>query len=81
MAYIHFVGVHPGSRGLGIARRLYELFFDLVRQERRTTGKAISAPVNAGSIAIHRRMGFAVSEPVEDYDRPGVAHVVVRREL
>jgi GNAT superfamily N-acetyltransferase len=26
-AYIHFVGVHPGERGHGLGRRLYEAFF------------------------------------------------------
>jgi len=29
-AYIHFVGVEPGERGLGLGRRLYEAFFDTV---------------------------------------------------
>jgi GNAT superfamily N-acetyltransferase len=31
-AYIHFVGVHTGMRGQGIGRRLYEHFFEVVRQ-------------------------------------------------
>lgn len=80
-AYIHFVGVHPDFRGRGIARQLYELFFELARRERRTRVKAITAPINTASIAFHRRMGFSVSEPVADYDRPGVDHVVFGKAL
>ena len=30
-AYIHFVGIHPGERGHGLGRRLYERFFAEVR--------------------------------------------------
>lgn len=81
LAYIHFVGVRPSSRGMGVARHLYRLFFDLARQDGRSHVKAITAVSNAGSIAFHQRMGFEVSEPIEGYDRPGTSHVVFRKML
>jgi ribosomal protein S18 acetylase RimI-like enzyme len=59
-AYIHFVGVHPGARGSGLGRRLYQEFFGVVRAHGRTVVRAVTAPVNTGSIAFHRRMGFEV---------------------
>jgi len=68
-------------RSLGIGRRLYEMFFEQAKREGRTTVKAITAPINTGSIAFHRRLGFSVSEPIENYDRPGTAHVVFARPL
>jgi len=67
-AYVHFVGVHPGGRGLG--RRLYEAFFDAVSARGRTVVRAVTAPVNTGSIAFHRRMGFEVEPGAGDGDVP-----------
>ena len=66
-AYIHFVGVHPGERGHGLGRRLYGTFFDAVRARRCTRVRAVTSPVNTGSVAFHRRMGFRLE--------PGDAHV------
>ncbi|MER5751510.1 GNAT family N-acetyltransferase [Streptomyces sp. NPDC002088] len=79
-AYIHFVGVDPRLRGQGMARRLYAEFFRRAAMAGRTEIRAITSPRNAGSIAFHRAMGFAVEEgdrevggvPVRsDYDGPG----------
>jgi ribosomal protein S18 acetylase RimI-like enzyme len=79
-AYIHFVGVHPGARGSGLGRRLYQEFFGVVRAHGRTVVRAVTAPVNTGSVAFHRRMGFEVEPgpagrgdaPVAaGYDGPG----------
>ena len=79
-AYIHFVGVHPGERGTGLGRRLYEMFFDVVSARGRTVVHAVTARVNTGSVAFHRRMGFEVEPgsagpgdaPVAaGYDGPG----------
>lgn len=78
-AYIHFVGVHPGQRGQGLGRRLCGTFFDAVWVRGCTVVRAVTAPVNTGSIEFHRRMGFEV-EPGEvrdgipiavGYDGPG----------
>jgi ribosomal protein S18 acetylase RimI-like enzyme len=79
-AYIHFVGVHPGARGSGLGRRLYQESFGVVRAHARTVVRAVTAPVYTGSIAFHRRMGFEVEPgtagrsdaPVAaGYDGPG----------
>jgi predicted GNAT superfamily acetyltransferase len=57
-AYIHFVGVSPARRGSGLGRELYERFFAAVAP--RTIVRAVTSPVNEGSIAFHRAMGFDV---------------------
>jgi ribosomal protein S18 acetylase RimI-like enzyme len=79
-AYIHFVGVQPGERGRGLGRRLYEAFFAAAGRRGCTVVRAVTAPVNTGSIAFHRRMGFQI-EPgragpggiqiTAGYDGPG----------
>ena len=63
-AYIHFVGVHPGERGHGLGRQLYERFFEAVRAGGCDRVRAVTSPVNRGSVAFHRRMGFDI-EPGE----------------
>jgi len=80
-AYIHFVGVAPAARGHGLGRRLYEEFFALARAAGSSGVGAITAPVNAGSIAFHRSMGFAVRGPVVGYDGPGKDMMVFDRAL
>jgi GNAT superfamily N-acetyltransferase len=80
-AYIHFVGVAPTARGTGLGRVLYERFFELARADGRTRVGAITAPVNAGSVAFHQRMGFAVRGPVAGYDGPGKDMMVFSRTL
>lgn len=79
-AYIHFAGVHPASRGHGLARKLYETFFEMVRKRGCDTVRCISSPANEGSIAFHRTMGFEV-EVRSDYDDEGEAKVVFAIEL
>lgn len=80
-AYIHFVGVAPQARGLGLGRRLYEEFLALARADGRSVAKAITAPVNTASIAFHRAMGFTVTGPVPDYEGPGRDYMVFERRL
>jgi len=70
-AYIHFVGVHPGLRGHGLARTLYQRFFALAAADGRSVITAITAARNARSIAFHTAMGFTVSPPIPNYDGPG----------
>jgi ribosomal protein S18 acetylase RimI-like enzyme len=80
-AYIHFVGVSPAARQLGLARRLYEEFMAMARRDSRRLVKAVTAPVNSPSIAFHRAMGFTVTGPVTGYDGPGRDYVVFERAL
>ncbi|WP_225726124.1 MULTISPECIES: GNAT family N-acetyltransferase [unclassified Nocardia] len=69
-AYIQFIGIHPDHRGGGLARELYERFFDMARADGRTIVRAITSPVNTGSINFHRKMGFTVAGPIQDYNGP-----------
>jgi ribosomal protein S18 acetylase RimI-like enzyme len=80
-AYIHFAGVAPAWRGAGLARSLYEQFFDRARQDGRTVVKAITSPQNGPSIAFHRAMGFTTSDPIKDYDGPSLDRVVFVRSV
>jgi predicted GNAT superfamily acetyltransferase len=80
-AYIHFAGVAPAWRGAGLARSLYEQFFDRARQDGRTVVKAITSPQNGPSIAFHRAMGFTASDPIKDYDGPSLDRVVFVRSV
>jgi predicted GNAT superfamily acetyltransferase len=81
VAYIHFVGVAPRARGHGLARLLYQTFFELAEADGRRIVRAITAPVNTGSIAFHTAMGFAVDGPVPDYDGSSAAKMVFERRL
>jgi ribosomal protein S18 acetylase RimI-like enzyme len=80
-AYIHFVGVAPAARGSGLGRHLYERFFTIAREAGCTGVGAITAPVNTGSIAFHRTMGFTVTGPVEGYHGHGRDLMVFDRAL
>ena len=81
VAYIHFTGVDPALRGRGVARDLYERFFAMAAADGRSVVRAITSPVNSGSIAFHAAMGFTVTGPVPDYDGPGDAKMVFERGL
>jgi ribosomal protein S18 acetylase RimI-like enzyme len=80
-AYIHFAGVAPHARQAGLGRRLYEEFFARARADGRRVVSAVTAPANAGSIAFHRSMGFAVTGPVPDYNGPSRDFVTFERPL
>jgi GNAT superfamily N-acetyltransferase len=84
------VGVHPGYRGRGLARDLYQRFFDVCREQGRSVVRSCTSPVNRGSIAFHQRMGFRIEPgdrvdggvPVTlDYNRPGDPKVLFTIEL
>lgn len=88
VGYIHFVGVHPDHRGAGLGGHLYERAFDDFRSRGCTTVKAVTSPVNTGSLAFHDAMGFArVPDPASgeltwpDYDGPGGDRLVLSRSL
>jgi GNAT superfamily N-acetyltransferase len=89
-AYVHFVGIHPDYRRLGLGRRLYERFFVAAQMHGRRWVRSITAPSNELSIAFHRGMGF---EPLHgdvlvsglpvwlDYAGAGGHRVVFRRVI
>src|SRR3989339_306196 len=59
--YIHFAGVHPDFRGIGIGAYLYERFFRICKENGRNTIKACTSPVNKESIEFHKKIGFNIS--------------------
>jgi ribosomal protein S18 acetylase RimI-like enzyme len=61
-AYVHFLGVHPDYRHLGLGRELYERFAALVRRRGRTVIAAETGAFNAPSIAFHCRLGFTFED-------------------
>ena len=80
-AYIHFAGVHPHFRGNGLARVLYQRFFELAAADGRHVVRAVTAPSNTGSVAFHTAMGFTVTEPIPGYDGPSSGKVLFERCL
>ncbi len=64
--YIHFVGVDPGVRKIGLARTLYKRFYEVCLCDSRTIIKSCTSPVNKLSIAFHKRMGFSI-EPGDSF--------------
>lgn len=84
--YIHFVGVAPDRRGQGIARQLYERFFESCSRAGRRRVRCVTSPTNTVSIGFHQAMGFelertgdAVAKP--DYDGPGVPRIAFVRSV
>jgi predicted GNAT superfamily acetyltransferase len=80
-AYIQFAGVAPEERRSGLARLLYQVFFELAANDGRHVIRAVTAPVNSASIAFHAAMGFTVTGPVGGYDGPSSAKVLFERRL
>ncbi|MGZ4440690.1 MAG: GNAT family N-acetyltransferase, partial [Gaiellaceae bacterium] len=66
-------------RGAGIARSLYERFFDAIAP--RTIVRAVTSPVNERSVAFHRALCFEVERVDEDYDGLGEARVLLVKHL
>jgi len=89
-AYIHFVGVDSAERGGGLGRLLYEAFFRAAEARGCILARAVTSPVNRGSVAFHQRMGFQLEPgdaevdgiPVSSgYDGPGSDRVRFLRIL
>jgi ribosomal protein S18 acetylase RimI-like enzyme len=80
-AYIHFVGVAPARRRAGLGAALYARFCDLCRQHPCTAVHCITSVGNDRSIAFHQRQGFAVSDPIPDYDGPTLDRVAFVKYL
>ena len=89
-ANVHFVGVHPGFRQLGLGRRLYETFFATAALSGCGWARSVTSPSNLQSIAFHKALGFRLQHgdvmsdgvPVTvDYAGSGAHRVVFLREL
>ncbi|MBE3569830.1 MAG: GNAT family N-acetyltransferase [Bacillales bacterium] len=89
-SYIHFIGVHPEYRKNGLAKYLYQMFLDKVREKGCETVRCVTSPVNKTSIAFHIHMGFRIVKgtsevdgvPVTvDYDGIGQDRVLFVKEL
>jgi len=76
-AYIHAVAVAPGWRGQDLGRLLYQRFVDVARRQGRRRVRAITSPVNIGSLAFHRRLGFEIAMPPADSGEDGRAELVL----
>jgi GNAT superfamily N-acetyltransferase len=62
VAYCHMVAANPNLRRSGVARRLYEHFFDDARRAGATSVHAVTWPGNRRSVAFHRSLGFAIRD-------------------
>ena len=78
-AYVHFLGVHPDYRRLGLGRELYERFFAAVAP--RTIVRAVTSTINERSVAFHRSLGFDVDRIDENYDGRGEPRVLLVKHL
>jgi predicted GNAT superfamily acetyltransferase len=80
-AYIQFVGVAKDQRRTGLARALYQAFFEWAAQDGRHLIRAVTAPVNSGSIAFHTALGFTVTGPIVGYDGPATSMTLFELRL
>jgi GNAT superfamily N-acetyltransferase len=89
-AYIHFAGVHPDYRKMGLGRALYERFFEVARNLGHTVVRCVTSPVNKDSIAFHLRMGFSIERSktiiegicvAKNYDGQGGDRVLFSKTL
>ncbi|HEX4792052.1 MAG TPA: GNAT family N-acetyltransferase [Actinospica sp.] len=80
LGYVHLIATRDDTRGTGLGRRLYAAFTDAARAQGAQRLKAITSLDNAGSVAFHRSLGFAVRE-VADYNGAGQPRIVFTREL
>ncbi|MFD6555832.1 GNAT family N-acetyltransferase [Streptomyces sp. NPDC058398] len=78
--YAHLIATRDDTRGSGLGRRLYAAFAEAAERQGARRLKAITSVGNTGSIAFHRKVGFDVSV-IHDYDGPGRAMAVFRRDL
>jgi ribosomal protein S18 acetylase RimI-like enzyme len=62
VGYIHFAGVHPQFRKVGIGRLLYEEFCFVCKAKDRSIVKSCTSPVNKLSINFHKKMGFDIEQ-------------------
>jgi ribosomal protein S18 acetylase RimI-like enzyme len=88
--YIHFVGVHPDYRSVGIGEYLYKQFYKICKENNRDTIKTCTSPVNKGSIKFHKKIGFQIEQgngkfdsiPVTlDYNTPNDPKVLFKKRI
>ncbi|MGV2915934.1 N-acetyltransferase family protein [Streptomyces alfalfae] len=77
--YAHLIATRDDTRGSGLGRRLYAAFAAAAVRHGARRMKAVTSVANAGSIAFHRSLGFAV-EVVDDYNGPDRPMAVFRHE-
>jgi len=65
--YINWIGVHPDHRNKGIARMLYERFFDVARSAGRNRVTCGTSIINKASKNWHKHMGFSVEIKETEY--------------
>jgi ribosomal protein S18 acetylase RimI-like enzyme len=80
-AYVHFVGVAPDQRGMGLGHELYERFFAEARERDRKLVRCVTSPTNEDSVTFHRSLGFDVERVAKDYDGPGEDRVLLVKQL
>jgi L-amino acid N-acyltransferase YncA len=89
-AYVHFIGVDPGHRMVGLGRKLYFHFRETAVSLGCSTIDAVTSPSNENSLAFHQALGFEAVEPdgstvaplgsqgFKDYDGIGEDRVLLR---
>lgn len=80
VAYVHLVATREGARARGVGRLLHTAFLEHARSRGALRVEAITTPANGGSVAFHRRLGFA-ARLVTDYAGPGQDRVLLTRPL
>lgn len=78
--YVHLIATRDDTRGTGLGRRLYAAFAEAAELHGARQLKAVTSVENTGSIAFHRSLGFE-TKIVDDYNGPGRAMAVFRRDL
>lgn len=58
--YIHFMGIHPDFRRIGLGKILYKKFFDLCFLNNRSIVHSATSPINKNSIIFHSKLGFVI---------------------
>lgn len=90
VVYCHFIGIAPEARGQGVGESLYGRLFADAQEAGCREVRAVTSPLNRGSIAFHTRLGFAVIPGSRetngvawhpDYDGPGEDRVCFKRAL
>lgn len=65
-AYVHFLGVAPDQRGQGIGRTLHKEFAERMSARGVATIRCVTSPVNTGSLAFHKAIGFEIESADDD---------------
>ncbi len=92
LSYIHLIAVDPDFQRHGIARKLYEHFFNTARNFGALEVRLIVNPDNPISLGFHKSLGFSTSikgthilidgvDSAKDYNGPGIHMVPMRRPI